>query len=97
RLIKEGAKIVLSVEELLQELGLDIKTQLEQHEQQGKSHVPLSVEEYKLYEFINHQPSHIDAIAMLCRQEVGVVIGLMLTLELKGVIKQLPGQFYVRL
>jgi len=96
RLIKEGARMALSAMEVLQELGLDIKSQLEQEEVQPKIHINLSVEEYKIYEFIEHQPNHIDVIAEKCKQDIGALMGQMVHLELKGVIKQLPGQYYVR-
>lgn len=96
RLIKDGAKIALSAQEVLEELGLEIQAQLEQGKSQEKPRVNLSVEEYKVYEVIDHQPNHIDIIATRCGQEIGLLMSQMLNLELKGVIKQLPGQYYIR-
>ena len=95
-LIKEGAKIVLSAGDILEEIGFAIKAELGQEVKKEKIHVPLSVEEYKIYELIENQPSHIDLISARSEQDIGVLMGQMLNLELKGVIKQLPGQYYVR-
>lgn len=94
RLIKEGAKIALSAKEVLEELGIELKIKREQ--ESDKVHVDLSVDEYKVYECIDHEPCHIDIIANRCGLEIGVLMGQMLNLEMKSVIKQLPGQYYVR-
>ncbi len=97
RLIKEGAKIALSAPEVMLELGITINEELKQEEQKEKIHVPLSVEEYTIYELVSNEPRHIDVISVNSGQEIGVLMGQMLNLELKGVIKQLPGQYYVRI
>ncbi|MBI3601586.1 MAG: DNA-protecting protein DprA [Candidatus Omnitrophica bacterium] len=96
RLIKDGAKIALSAEEILQELGLEMKAQLEQEKSYEKPRVNLSVDEYKVYEMLDHQPNHIDVIAARCGLDIGALMIQVLNLELKGVIKQLPGQYYIR-
>ncbi len=96
RLIKDGAKIALSAQEVLEELGFEIQAQLEQQSQQEKPHVNLSVDEYKVYEILDHQPNHIDVIAARCGLDIGALMSQVLNLELKGVIKQLPGQYYIR-
>ena len=95
-LIKEGAKLALSAQDVLEEVGVTIKAELETEVKKEEIHVSLSVEEYKIYELIEAAPSHIDLISARSEQEIGVLMGQMLNLELKGVIKQLPGQFYVR-
>lgn len=96
RLIKEGAKIALSAKEVLEELGIELKAQREQESKDEKVHVDLSVDEYKVYECIDHEPCHVDSIANRCQLEIGLLMGQVLNLEMKGVIKQLPGQYYVR-
>lgn len=97
RLIKDGAKMALSPQEVLLELGFEIQNYLDQENSQLKPHIQLSVDEYKVFEFVHHQPEHIDVIATHCKQDIGVLMGQMVNLELKGVIKQLPGQYYVRI
>lgn len=94
RLIKDGAKIALSPQEVLEEIGVEIKVQLNQ--EKIKERVHLSEEEYKIYEFIHDTPQHIDIISVRTKQSIAFLMGQMLNLELKGVIKQLPGQYYVR-
>ncbi len=96
RLIKEGSKIALSSKEVLEELGVEIKNQLANEIIDEKEKIHLSEEEYKIYELIDQNPSHIDIISSRCGQGIGLLMGCMLNLELKGVVKQLPGQYYIR-
>ncbi len=96
-LIKEGAKIALSAQDVLEEIGVIIQSELEVEAKKEKIHVSLSVEEYKIYELIESVPSHIDLISARSDQDIGSLMGQMLNLELKGVIKQLPGQYYIRI
>ncbi len=95
RLIKEGAKMALSAQEVLEELGVEIGIQLNQEFQKEPS-IHLSEEEYKIYELINQTPQHIDIISSSYPQGIGLLMSQMLNLELKGIIKQLPGQYYIR-
>jgi DNA processing protein len=96
RLIKEGSKVALSPDDVLQELGFELKIQLAQENKGKEAQINLSEDEYKIYELIDHKPEHIDIISLRCGQGIGALMGQMLNLELKGAIKQLPGQYYVR-
>jgi DNA processing protein len=96
RLIKDGCKLALSAKEVLEETGIQLKNQLSQ-ELPKDSRVNLSEEEYKIYEFLNSTPTHIDVIFSNHREDIGSLMGQMLNLEIKGVVKQLPGQYYVRI
>jgi len=95
RLIKEGAKMALSAKEVLEDLGHQIAEQLNQ-EASDELKIHLSEEEYKIYQLINQTPQHIDIISSSLGQPLALLMGQMLNLELKGVIKQLPGQYFVR-
>jgi DNA processing protein len=97
RLIKEGAKIALSVHEVIEELGFEIQNQIQQENKTSSAQIHLSEDEYKIYELLNHEPQHIDIISSHSKADVGALMGQMLNLEIKGAIKQLPGQYYVRL
>ncbi|MBF0490195.1 MAG: DNA-protecting protein DprA, partial [Candidatus Omnitrophica bacterium] len=97
RLIKEGAKIALSAEEVMEEIGCTLSSQLNQEVALEIPQIHLSEDEYKIYELIEHNPHHIDIIASRFGADIGTLMSQMLNLELKGVIKQLPGQYYVRI
>jgi DNA processing protein len=95
-LIKQGAKLVTSVEDILDELNIDTKgaksTQVEREE--DLSH--LSEKEKSLFGLISDEPSHIDKIADVAAIGVSDALSLLLSLELKGLVKQLSGKMFVR-
>ena len=96
RLIKEGSKIALSAKEVVEELGFEIKQQIIGEHINERIQIHLSEDEGKVYECVGLEPKHIDYILSLCEWNIGVLMEKMLNLELKGAIKQLPGQYYVR-
>jgi DNA processing protein len=96
RLIKEGAKLVESSEDILEELlpqwrkGREITPTVE---------IPkpdLTEEERVLYELLGESPLHIDTIIRESRLDPGKVSSLLLNLELKELISQLSGKFFSR-
>ncbi len=97
RLIKEGAKLVTSVEDILEELRLDTKGEKPvsylQHE---KDLSQLSETEKSIFKLISDEPYHIDKIASQVPLSVPEALSALLSLELKGLIKQLSGKMFVR-
>jgi DNA processing protein len=96
RLIKEGAKLVESSEDILEELlpqwrkGREVAPTIE---------IPkpdLTEEERVLYELLGESPLHIDTIIRESRLDPGKVSSLLLNLELKELISQWSGKFFSR-
>ena len=58
--------------------------------------VTLSAQEMRAYDVLSLQPLHVDQLSARVRQPLGDVAQILLELELKGVVWQLPGQLYVR-
>jgi len=56
----------------------------------------LSQEETSILAFLGSEPSRIDAISEKTGQPVNTLFGILLNLELKGLIRQVSGQQYVR-
>lgn len=92
QLIRDGATLVTSAQDILDELAVDavraaVQTRLE---------LPESEAERKLYELIGADPRHVDE---LC-SESGIAIqetsGVLLALELKGLVRQQGAGYYVR-
>ncbi len=109
QLIKQGAKLIESVEDVMEALGY-IGEQLEDHvstaaEKAAKSietplfdikELKLSVPEKTIYECLNKEPQHIEQIIDDTDLAAGSVNAGLVSLRLKGLIKQLPGSLFVK-
>ena len=95
KLIKDGAKIVLSAEDIFEEI-FDYKKILEIKNKHKKSTIDgLDDIDKKIYETItNNGRIHVDTISENLGLHINILIGKLLNLELKNLIKELPGKFY---
>lgn len=91
-LIKEGARVVTGVEDILLELGLDFEVKVN-----GEGRVELTEDEKRLMSIINESPINFDDLVSRLQMKVGGVNALLTSLEIKGVIKILPGKYIVRI
>lgn len=91
-LLQQGAKLVMTVNDILDEIGQSPQTPSPQHQ------VPmqLSSQEAKVYSMLSNEPKHIDVIASQCQLPTSNVLGILLALELKNVVQQLAGKNFVR-
>lgn len=97
RLIKEGAKLVTSVEDILEELRLTPAGKEPGSYLQGERDLPhLSEMERSIFKLISDEPYHIDRIASQVSVRVPQALTTLLSLELKGLVKQLSGKMFVR-
>jgi len=98
RLIQNGeAKLVIDVFDILDELNIKPqKAPLFEEEKDIVVPEDLSIFEEKLYSSIEFQPVHIDEIANLSGLNVSECLTTLLTLELKGYVRQMPGKNFVR-
>ncbi|NIM97467.1 MAG: DNA-protecting protein DprA [candidate division Zixibacteria bacterium] len=97
RLIKEGAKLVTSVEDILEELRVNAKGGPSvSYVQKERDVSRLSETEKSIFELISNQPYHIDKIASQASVGVPQALSTLLSLELKGLVKQLSGKMFVR-
>lgn len=88
-LIKEGAKLVTCAEDIL--LEFNIKTEsIEEIEAQ------IEPEYIELYNQITYMPVNINIIAKKCKTNISKISQQLLMMELKGYIKSMPGNEYVR-
>lgn len=94
QLIKQGAKLVTSVEDILEELNLFAKTQDKEKLQIDVS--SLSDIEKNIFQLISFEPYHIDKIAHETSMTTAQALSALLSLELKGLVKQLSGMMFVR-
>ncbi len=94
-LIKEGALLVERAEDILKALKLTA-ARGEQQVPGPQPRIPLTQEEEAVFRCITNEPKHIDLIMMEAGATAGKISGTLITLELKGLVKQLPGKFFVR-
>jgi DNA processing protein len=95
-LIKQGAKLVETIDDVLEEFNLDLphKAQVPKLSPENNK-VDLSTEETKVLSVLTAEPKHIDAIAAACDLPVSQVASLLLMLEVKQKILSLPGKSYM--
>jgi DNA processing protein len=94
RLIKEGAKLVESSEDILEEILPQWRKEKEGAREMERPGPVLSEEETALSELLTETPLHIDAIIRESGLEPGKVSSLLLNLELKGLLLQWPGKCF---
>lgn len=93
-LIKQGAKLVGSVEDILVEINEFSEgsgTEKSRHFDET-----LPEEEKKILGLLTTEPHHIDKICGELGIRSPVALSFLLSLELKGLIKQLPGKVFAR-
>lgn len=100
RLLQQGAKLVNSVDDILEELSLTAA--LPDRTQAGPdcdmlSSANMSKAEQQLLGCLEVYPVTIDEIVRQSGHPPAEIIDLLMRLELKGMIRQLPGQQYERL
>jgi DNA processing protein len=109
QLIKQGAKLVESVEDVMEALGY-IGEQLQSHVSIAAakasqrmertlfdiSQLNLSKDEKAIYDYLSKEPLHIEQIITGTNLTPGSINAGLISLRLKGLIKQLPGSLYLR-
>lgn len=94
QLIALGAKLVQNVDDILMEILPQYTAR--QCVAQALPSPELAVAEVPVYESLSLEPKHIDVLIQESRESASSVSGVLLTLELKGLARQMAGQYYVR-
>lgn len=109
RLVKQGARLVESVDDVMETLGY-IGDQLKEHTAQAakeatqKAEMPLfqpnsvklKTHEQQIYEILGKEPLHNDHVIAETSLPAGVVNAALVSLRLKGLIRHLPGNLFTR-
>ena len=94
KLIKQGAKLVENIDDILNELYLE---RLDNKDIEEKFDLKnLTVPARTLFELIDYQPIQIEQLIEKTQSDSRNVNAVLTRLELKGLILALPGGYYVR-
>ncbi len=100
-LIKQGAKLVERVEDILDELLPQSELSIDADPARdpiGKPFRPtLLPDERVVYECLSAAPRHIDEVTAVLRLPPAKTAGMLLQLELKGAVRQLAGNLFIRI
>ena len=89
RLLRTGARPITCVEDILLELGLALRPD-------RSSVVPVADDEKPVLDALTGDPVHVDEICQGLGLPMSVLLGILMQLELKGLVRQLPGKLFVR-
>ena len=97
RLIQQGAKLVMDANDILGDLQILLPETKPAPDAAVRSLPPLNDDERRVYEAIRETETSIDDIATTAELPSGTVSSTLLRLELKKLVKQLPGKYFVKL
>ena len=97
RLIQQGAKLVMDASDILNDLQILLPDTKPSPETAVRPLPPLSAEERRVYDAIEQTETPIDDIAAKSELPTSMVSSILLQLELKRLVKQLPGKYFVKL
>ena len=105
RLIRDGAILVEDARGVVEGLGplsepIDLLAAPGQQEGEltvdDARAMALNERERQIFDLLSHAPNHIDSVVAETGLPVSIVSSTLLTLEIRGLAKHLPGQNYVR-
>jgi DNA processing protein len=92
QLAKEGAKVVTSAVDVLEELHLTSVVE----QRVAREQLPTDPTEAAVLGLLSHDPTHIDDLGRASGLPMSLVSSTLTLLELKGLARQLGGMQYVR-
>ena len=92
-LIKKGARLVESADEVIEELGPQLKGILKEEQLKDPKTLPdMTDDERKLFGHLSSEPRHIDTIIRDIKMPTPKALSVLLSLELKGIVRQSEGK-----
>jgi DNA processing protein len=90
-LIQQGAKLVTSVQDILEELNLDMAAQ----QREVRQALPDNPTEARLLQFLSSEPMHVDELGHAAGLPIQEVTSTLTLMELKGIVRQVGNMSYV--
>jgi len=96
-LIKEGAKLIMDVNDIVEELSPKLSHTLNRNKLKEKVANLSSSQLDLLQKLSNDKPIHVDELARILSRSTNSVLADLLTLEFDDMVKQLPGKLFLRM
>lgn len=92
-LLRDGAKLIEGAEDILQEMGVPVEAA-----QARLSEIPddISDDEKSVLSILSLEEKHVDSIIVDSKLDAAGVNAILVTLEIKGLAKRIPGNCFVR-
>ncbi|HEY5036807.1 MAG TPA: DNA-processing protein DprA [Chthoniobacterales bacterium] len=97
RLIQQGAKLVMDASDILDDLQILLPEKQKLPDAAARPLPELNDDERRVYDAIRPTETPIDDIANASELPSATVSSVLLRLELKHLVKQLPGKYFVKL
>lgn len=97
-LIKSGAKLVETWEDVVEEFSLPLRERFLARKTEEKEKMPeLSSGEKMIFDRLKtDELTHIDELAEAASASISEILAILLDLELKGLVHQVPGKYFQR-
>ena len=95
-LIKQGAALVENADDIMDQLGLNYPHAPKKDLLTNSTPGPAEELEKRIYDLLSDYPLHIDHIARLGDLDPAEVSSALMKMELKGMVRQLPGKMFIR-
>jgi DNA processing protein len=82
-LLKQGAKLVTSVEDILEEFNMKIPPKKKEDIMQK-----LNEEEKKLFALLSDKPESVDDLALMLKKSISLVLNTLSVLEINGIVEK---------
>ncbi len=97
QLIKDGAKLISSINDVLVELEPQLKYFLKkENKQEIRLPADLTDIDKKVLNVLTNDPIHIDKLSKQVGKSTAETLSLLLPLEFKDLVKQLPGKLFIK-
>ena len=96
RLIKDGAKLVESIDDILSEIAPALaRTDRDEKNETSAPVVPLEPDEERVFQLFPEEAVHVDTLITGSGLAPARVLEVLLGLELKGIVTQQPGMYFI--
>ena len=96
RLIKDGAKLVESIDDILSEIAPALaRKDRDEKNEISVPVVPLEPDEERVFQLFPEEAVHVDTLITGSRLAPARVLEVLLGLELKGIVTQQPGMYFI--